>query len=330
MARRPKPKGGEAAEPRRPKKARAAPAPAAPVPPPADERALLKAQRRAQLAEARAAQRAGGQEAGGEEPAAATAAAPRAKAAKPTLLQRAQAQLAGGRFRWLNQELYQRDGGSALALMAAQPQLFAEYHAGFRSQTAGWPRQPLDECIAWLRRSPAAWVVADIGCGDARLAASVPQRVHSFDLVAASPAVTACDMCALPLGDGALDAAVFCLSLMGTDYGRALGEARRALRAGGALWLAEVRSRFAGAEGGSRAFLRALAAAGFALKETDESDTMFVVYRLVKTEAPPGRPDWPQLKVRALGGIAAWYGLSLFPAPSGLRVQEAIGLGFDG
>jgi ribosomal RNA-processing protein 8 len=230
-------------------------------------------------------------------PAAPAAAAPKGKAAKPSVLQRAQAQLAGGRFRWLNEELYSRDGGAALALMGGQPELFAEYHAGFRSQTAGWPRQPLDVCIAWLRRCPVDWAVADIGCGDARLAAAVPQRVLSFDLVATAPGVTACDMCALPVGDGELDAAVFCLSLMGTDYGRALGEARRALRPSGALWVAEVRSRFAGAEGGARAFLNALGALGFTLKETDESDTMFVVYRLIRTAAPPGRPDWPLLKV---------------------------------
>lgn len=50
-------------------------------------------------------------------------------------------------------------------------------------------------------------------------------------------------MADLPLEDASLDAAVFCLSLMGTDYGAFLQEAARALRPGGWLWIAEVQSR---------------------------------------------------------------------------------------
>ena len=61
--------------------------------------------------------------------------------------------------------------------------------------------------------------------------------------------------------------------------------------------MAEVRSRFAGVAGGAKLFLRALKALGFTLKETDESDTMFVVYRLLRTAGEPGQPQWPELKV---------------------------------
>ena len=46
-----------------------------------------------------------------------------------------------------------------------------------------------------------------------------PQEVHSFDLVATAPGVVACNMAAVPLDDSSVDAAVFCLALMGTDYG---------------------------------------------------------------------------------------------------------------
>lgn len=98
-----------------------------------------------------------------------------------------------------------------------------------------------------LRRMPSA-VVGDFGCGEARLAASVPNRVHSFDLVAANERVTACNMTEVragsaaqaaaatltsgqvPLADGSLDVAVFCLSLMGTDYVDFLAEAYRVLK----------------------------------------------------------------------------------------------------
>lgn len=252
-----------------------------------------RAAKKAQLVEKRRLQRSGA----AEPPVAAPA--PAAKAAKPSVLDKAAAQLAGGRFRWLNEALYTRDGSGAWALLSGEPAMFAEYHEGFRKQTAAWPRQPLDECIAWLRRCPTTWAVADFGCGDARLAAAAPQAtVHSFDLVAAAPGVVACDMCAVPLPDGAVQAAVFCLSLMGTDYGLALAEAHRVLAPRGALWIAEVRSRFEGAQGGVDAFVRALAALGFTLRSRDESDTMFAVLRLVKADAPGSAkpPRWPALK----------------------------------
>lgn len=41
---------------------------------------------------------------------------------------------------------------------------------------------------------PASLVVADFGCGDCTLAASVKNQVHCFDLVPLSPRVTVCDM----------------------------------------------------------------------------------------------------------------------------------------
>lgn len=59
-------------------------------------------------------------------------------------------------------------------------------------------------------------------------------------------------MADLPLGYASLDAAVFCLSLMGTDYGSFVAEAARVLRPGGWLWVAEVQSRSVGDLAGVR------------------------------------------------------------------------------
>jgi hypothetical protein len=72
---------------------------------------------------------------------------------------------------------------------------------------------PYETVIAWLRARPHL-VVGDFGCGEAQLAASVPNTVYSFDHVAINEAVTACDMAHTPLEDGMLDVAVFSLSLM--------------------------------------------------------------------------------------------------------------------
>ena len=49
---------------------------------------------------------------------------------------------------------------------------------------------PLDLIIAELKKLPKKSVVADFGCGEARLAKSVHRAtVHSFDLVAANDKV---------------------------------------------------------------------------------------------------------------------------------------------
>jgi hypothetical protein len=61
-------------------------------------------------------------------------------------------------------------------------------------------------------------VVGDFGCGDGRLGETVPCTTHSFDLVAHRPHITACNIAHVPLTEGVLDVAVFCLSLMGTDF----------------------------------------------------------------------------------------------------------------
>ncbi|RYG55970.1 methyltransferase domain-containing protein [archaeon] len=83
-----------------------------------------------------------------------------------------------------------------------------------------------------------------MGCGEARLGATVPNKVHSFDLVAANESVVATDISKVPLTNEAVDIVVFCLSLMGTNFMDFLKEGMRVLRPGGRLLIAEVQSRF--------------------------------------------------------------------------------------
>uniref|UniRef100_A0A8C9MKB3 Ribosomal RNA-processing protein 8 n=1 Tax=Serinus canaria TaxID=9135 RepID=A0A8C9MKB3_SERCA len=63
----------------------------------------------------------------------------------------------------------------------------------------------------------------------------------------------------VPLAAEAVDVAVFCLALMGTNLQEILGEANRVLKLGGTLLVAEVASRFED----TRAFLRAMTQLGF-------------------------------------------------------------------
>ena len=198
--------------------------------------------------------------------------------------QRMAAQLAGASFRYINETLYTRPSEEAVELFRDEPRLYEAYHEGFRLQAARWPQRPVQLIAEWLKATqPRTSVVADLGCGDAELAASVPQRVHSFDLVACNERVTACDIAHVPLGAQTVHVAVFCLALMGCNFVDFLGEAHRLLKPHGILKIAEVSSRITDAEGWDR-LLHAL---GFDEVARDSSNTHFVLFDYVKSDRPP-------------------------------------------
>jgi SAM-dependent methyltransferase len=192
-------------------------------------------------------------------------------------LSKYQARLQGSRFRILNEELYTMHSQKAFEQFSSQPQLFEDYHTGFASQVEHWPVQPVVVVAEELKRLVATdknehhspkiiaikdgskqllpIVIADFGCGKAELAQDLlkvkipgsetcPFRVHSFDLVASSDLVTACDMSKTPLASGTVDVAVFCLSLMGNNLADFIREAHRVLKPTGTVKIVEVRSRF--------------------------------------------------------------------------------------
>jgi ribosomal RNA-processing protein 8 len=88
---------------------------------------------------------------------------------------------------------------------------------------------------------------------------------------------------------------------MGTDYCNFLAEAKRVLKCGGYLWIAEVRSRFV-PKGGSNedydAFTKAVTMLGFKLVEQDISNRMFVVWLFRKKAVvhDANEISWPVLK----------------------------------
>lgn len=197
------------------------------------------------------------------------------------------AKLISARFRHLNQQLYTTPSADSLSLFKTNPEMFTEYHEGFRKQVEVWPENPVDgyitdilsrgkirgpshkdkkhtkskdtpakaesEALALtpLPRTEGTCTVADLGCGDAALSAALqPQTqkfnlsIHSFDLQSPSRLVTRADIANLPLPDGSIDIAIFCLALMGTNWVDFIEEAFRILRWKGELWVAEIKSRF--------------------------------------------------------------------------------------
>ncbi|KAM6140419.1 ribosomal RNA-processing protein 8 [Pterocles gutturalis] len=199
---------------------------------------------------------------------------------------RMEERLLGARFRFLNEQLYTCSSRDAAELFRADPEAFRLYHRGFARQVARWPENPVARIARSLRRRPASLVVADFGCGDCALAASVRNTVHCFDLVPLSPHVTVCDMAQVPLADASVDVAVFCLALMGTNLQEILEEANRVLKTRGTLMVAEVASRFED----MRAFLSAMAQLGFKSVSKDLSSSYFYLLEFTKTGPPRGRP----------------------------------------
>ena len=71
-----------------------------------------------------------------------------------------------------------------------------------------------------MKKKCETLVIADFGCGEARLAHSLSstcKKIYSFDLIALNENVTVCDFTRTPLENESIDIIVFCLSLMGTN-----------------------------------------------------------------------------------------------------------------
>ncbi len=78
-------------------------------------------------------------------------------------------------------------------------------------------------------------MIGDFGCGDAKLAASVKNVVHSFDLVSRNERVIAADIAHVPLERESLDIAVYSLALMGTNMMDYIREGYRVLKINGIM-----------------------------------------------------------------------------------------------
>ncbi|CCK71704.1 25S rRNA (adenine645-N1)-methyltransferase KNAG_0H02890 [Huiozyma naganishii CBS 8797] len=226
------------------------------------------------------------------------------------LQQKMMAKLSGSRFRWINEQLYTISSEDALELIKSQPELFDEYHDGFRSQVLTWPENPIDVFIdqiqTRLKRNINApgglpglphsrkLIIADMGCGEATLALKVNNffkqnkrlkkkieyKVHSFDLKRVNERITVADIKNVPLPDESCSIVVFCLALMGTNFLDFIKEAYRILTPRGEIWIAEIKSRFADGKGDE--FVNALKLLGFFHKNTDDSNKMFTRFEFFK------------------------------------------------
>lgn len=155
-----------------------------------------------------------------------------------------------GDFSRMNNRWYTASSDKTHTRLEANPEEWCHYHTMYQELRKSWDVVPFEEEIRWLRQREGM-VVGDFGCGEALLAAAVSDRhkVHSFDHVAINDTVTSCDIASVPIEDGSLDVATFCLALMGNNFTDYIREAHRCLRLDGKLHIWEPASYFSNLEG---------------------------------------------------------------------------------
>ncbi|XP_017959885.1 ribosomal RNA-processing protein 8 [Drosophila navojoa] len=195
-----------------------------------------------------------------------------------TLANKLQSELLGGRFRYINEQLYTMNSQKAEKLFKNDDEAFEAYHAGYRQQVEKWPTNPLARIIKIIKRLSKTLIIGDFGCGDGKLAQSVPNKVYSMDLVSTREDIIACNITNTPLEARSLDVAVYCLSLMGTNLNDYLLEANRVLKLHGIVHIAEIQSRFEDV----REFVRFMGSCGFDLVKKDVAVNYFYFFQFRK------------------------------------------------
>ena len=112
----------------------------------------------------------------------------------------------------------------------------------YKKRREDWDEIPYIEISKKIKERPE-WIVADMGCGENLLSKEVTNKVHAFDYVAIDKNVIACDMSSIPLQENEIDAIVFCLSLMGSNYLDYIKEAFRVVKPYGNIFICEPKKK---------------------------------------------------------------------------------------
>eukprot|EP00834_Sanchytrium_tribonematis_P004082 NODE_183_length_13752_cov_1.079103.p7 type:complete len:230 gc:universal NODE_183_length_13752_cov_1.079103:9282-9971(+) len=169
-------------------------------------------------------------------------------------------------FRFVNEQLYTRSSTN-IDLTEQQMQV---YHKGFNLQCKLWKTDPLFLIYKTLNQlfNKKTIKIVDVGAGDGILSRTLHHYkkllnvkgefingkyfqikpkfnadMYAYDILPINDYVEKCNATELPLDDHSCHAAVFSLSLMGTDYDLFLKEANRVIKMKGFIIIAEVQSR---------------------------------------------------------------------------------------
>ena len=188
-----------------------------------------------------------------------------------------------GDFSKMNNRWYSSDSAKAHDRLAANSEEWAHYHTLYRQLRQTWPVVPFKEEIRWLSERDG-YVVGDFGCGEAFIAAEAGNKhtIHSFDHIAIDQRVIACDVAHVPLEDDTLDLAIFCLSLMGSNFTDYIREAHRCLHIDGQLHIWEAFSYFDDV----KKFCSALGRLGFEVTSPSSEGAFVRIYAIKNARKP--------------------------------------------
>ena len=148
------------------------------------------------------------------------------------------------------------------------------YHDMYKKRREDWDEIPYLEIAKKIKERPE-WIVADMGCGENLLSKEVTNKVHAFDYVAINKYVTACDMSSIPLQDNEIDAIVFCLSLMGSNYLDYIKEASRVVKLYGNIFICEPKKKV---EKRLEALKKEIESTGFKIVEVTTSSQFIYIH----------------------------------------------------
>jgi superfamily II DNA or RNA helicase len=148
-----------------------------------------------------------------------------------------------GDFSQMNRRINTAYSQTTHERLKQDPSEWYSYHTLYSEARKGWQEIPYEKIAKSLGDRPD-WLIADFGCGEAKLADLLQNKVFCFDHIAINDKVTAVDMAHTPLEDSTLDGAIFSLSLMGLNYKDYLKEAHRVLKFCGFLKIAEPITRW--------------------------------------------------------------------------------------
>lgn len=188
-----------------------------------------------------------------------------------------------GDFTHMNNRWYAATSDSTHRRLSGHSEEWAHYHTMYQQLREAWPVVPYKEEIRWLSEREGL-VVGDFGCGEALIAGAVADRhlVYNFDHVAIDQRVVACDISHVPLEDGTLDVAIFCLALMGSNFTDYVREGHRCLRLDGWLHLWEPTSYF----GDLKKFCSKLGRLGFDVMEPQTEGAFVRIYAVRNARKP--------------------------------------------
>ena len=128
----------------------------------------------------------------------------------------------------------------------SNPDKWREYHSIREENKKEWVEDPINVIAEKLNKNRHQ-VIADLGCGMNQLKTLVNSysQWYSFDHYSDDETVIKADISDLReyLQDNSVDAAVFCMSLWGTNYMDYIKESYRYLKSGGIVYIAEPKDK---------------------------------------------------------------------------------------